>query len=223
MIDDKITKHESFGLVRLSRVSGKTILFGSSVDHHSYYDLTVFRAAHCRSVLHYDRVSAEEEILRISMSAVQLSEMLFNMNVGDGTPCTLTRVPVGGKYVSMKPPPSTTKQAEYEEEFKKEIGDLCSDLRALVSEAKAVEAKATATKGDRKALVAKAEKALQDLECNLPFILKMFNEKVEKVVGEAKGEIEAYQSHLIQATGLKALGAGQPNSGPLALPKGENE
>ncbi len=223
--DDIRTEHESFGTIRLSRCSGQHQLFGSAVDHHSFITLTICEATHIRSNLHYDRISAGKELIEVALSQVQLSEMLFNMNAGEGTPCTLMRRVVDNKYVSMKPPPATTKQEAYEEEFKKELKDLCGHMKELVAAARSLEAKPTATKGDRKELTAKAEKALQDLECNMPFIIKMFNEKVEKVVTEAKGEIEAYAGHIVQQTGLKALaeGHGMPQQGALPEPKNESE
>jgi hypothetical protein len=218
--DDVKTKHESFGVVQLSRVSGNHTLFGSSVDHHAFITLTICEAEHVRSSLHYDRITAGKELIQIAMSQVQLSEMLFNMNCGEGTPCTLQRVVVDGEYKSMEPPPPMTKQSAYQEEFAKKLKDLAGSMREVVAAAKALEAKATASKGERHELSHKAEMALQEFECNLPFIGKMFDEKVEKVVTEAKGEIEAYAGHVVQQTGLKALteGHGMPSKGVLPDP-----
>jgi len=212
MLGDKKFEHPSFGVVGLSRVSGNATLFGSSVRHQHFISLTIKNAALIRS-LHHDRISAagRDEIIRVSMSAVQLGEMLTNMNVGEGTPCTIERMMMGGKYAEVEDPPSvvSTKQT-YEEEFKEEAKQIAVNLREALKSARELEAKPTTTKTERKDLTHKLEMVLQEIEANMPFLVKQFNEKIEKVVGEAKGEIEAFHSHVIHQTGLQAIQSPMP-------------
>lgn len=218
----KKTEHESFGMVGLSRTSGQATLFGSSVSHQQYITLTISTAHHVRTDLHEDRIRANKEIIQIAMSNVQLGDMLTNMNVGDGVPCTIQRMFIDGKYRSMEDCPNTTKGEEYVEEFAEKLKALTGMLHDIQAAADAMEQKPTVTKADRRELSSKIGLAIQDIESNMPFILSMFNEKVEQVISEAKGEIEAFRASRMMTAGMKALDHGQPLAGQLAAPKDVN-
>lgn len=207
-MEDKEFNHPAFGVIQLSRVQGQAILFGSAVKHQHYISLTVSRASLTRSELHYDRIHSKEEILRVSLSAVQVGEMLTNMNVGSGVPCTIERMMVDGQYASIKPPPSVTAtKTSYVEEFAQETKEIADKLNGLLATAKALEEKATVSKAERKALTMQIQMAIQKIQSDLPFVLTQFNEQIEKVVGDAKGEIEAYRASIVEQAGMAALAA----------------
>jgi hypothetical protein len=218
--------HESYGLIELSRVSGDATLFGSCVRHQHYISLTISRAEQVRS-LHEDRIYGRDELIRVSFSTVQLGELLTNMNVSGGVPCTLERIMDDkGKYKSIPPPPDTaTKQETYVEEFKRDAAAVTTELKALLKRMEELETKASVTKTERREISAGLTKAIMEIESNMPFILTQFNEKVEKVVGEAKGEIEAFQSEMLRRSGLEALGEKMKalGSNPLQLSDGKDD
>lgn len=205
-MEDKVTNHPSFGAIQLDNVSGRHTLFMSSVESHHFVSLTICHAEHHRS-LHYDRIHPGQEIIRVLMTPVQLGELLTNMNNGSGTPCTIERMFVNGKYKSIEDPPSLTKRETYEKEFKEDVANIGKSLETLLKMAKEMEAKPTVNKTERKALVEKIEAVQRDLVANLPFVLKQFNEHVEKVTAEAKNEVEQYRRDMIERLGMKALDA----------------
>jgi len=217
MEEEKKTTHPSFGMVGLSRVQGSTKLFGSSVDHQHYVTLSVYEASHHRG-LHCDHFYAEDPILEIALSPNQLSELLLSVNVGDGVPCTIIRRIVGGKFVGIEPAEKHCSTTEtYVTEFKERMKDLSLNARKLVVDASAMAEKASVSKTERRDMASRLSMMVQELESNMPFALEMYIEQVEKVVTQAKAELEAFRTH------LQALPAGAPTL-TLDAPKttGEN-
>jgi hypothetical protein len=206
---DKVEKktHESYGVIELSRVTSSPVtLFGSSVKHQQFISLTISRANIIRN-LHEDKIYAGDELIRVSLSSVQLGELLTNMNVSSGVPCTLERIFDGVEYKSVPNPPDiTTTQETYIDEFKHDVKEAVSNLKTLLKRVEELENKPSVTKTERREISASLAGIVTAIESNMPFILTQFNEKVEKVIGEAKGEIEAFQSELIRRAGLGALG-----------------
>ncbi len=203
--DEKEIHHESFGVVRLNRTSGDASLFGSSIRHQNYITLTICKAYAARDDCHYDKIYSDKEIIQVAMSGIQLGDMLTNMNVHAGTPCTIQRMFIDDKYVSLESPPeSTSTKKTYVDEFKQKLRQVAASLKGLRAAAEALE-DGKSSKADRKALTGRIDKIETELVSNLPFIQEMFNENVEKVTQEAKGEVEAFQSALIQNLGVKAL------------------
>jgi anti-anti-sigma regulatory factor len=45
----------------------------------------------------------------------------------------------------------------------------------------------------------------QHITSDIPFVEQQFNKQVDQTVMEAKGEIDAHITHVVQATGLKAI------------------
>ena len=66
-MDEKITKHPSFGVIQLNRTTGATRLFGSSVDHLSYISLTISRAELHRDQ-HAEHFYPTEDVVRVELS-----------------------------------------------------------------------------------------------------------------------------------------------------------
>lgn len=205
-MEAKVTTHPSFGSISLDNVSGRHELFMSSVEHLHFVALTICKAEHHRD-LHYDRVHPGKELIRVLMTPVQLGELLTNMNNGSGTPCTIQRVWEGDEYKTLPDPPQLTKKATYVEEFKKDVEKISKDLDAALKMAQAMEAKPSVTKGERKEMTDKIEALTRNIQSNLPFILDMFNENVEKVTAEAKNEVEQYRRDMIHRLGMKAFTA----------------
>ncbi len=201
-------RHESFGVIRIGHTSGNHRLFGSSVDHQNYITLTICKASCARdSQTHCDKIDAQEEIIKVALSGVQFGEMLVNTNTHRGTPCTIQRMAVDGKYKSIpEPPTSTSSKEDYVREFKEKLARVANRLETLRFTAKSMTQQQKVPKKDLHALYGEIERVQTDLAANLPFVMEMFNERIEQVICEAKGEIEAFQSELIRHLGTKTLG-----------------
>lgn len=205
--DDEVVYNDpSFGVACLSRTCGAANLFGSSVNHQHYISLTIRTAKLTRSNLHDDRIYGGEEIVRVAMSAVQLGELLTNMNVSEGVPCTIERRMVDGHYISIKHAPSVVSNKKtFEDEFKEKAEKCSRILEDLIKMSRDLEAKPSTTKAERRELTNKIEKVQTEIRSNMPFMVEQFNECIEKVVGEAKGEIESYRAAVIERAGMASL------------------
>ncbi len=208
-MDTEDFKHPSYGLVRLGRVSGQTILFGSNVQHQHYISLTISTAKLSRNKdTHEDYIHAQDQLIQINMSNVQLADMLTNMNCGTGVPCTLDRVMncETGKVESIKHPDKIdTNTQTYIDEFQEKLKGISAKLSTLQEQVTAVLESKTPNKAQREALLNEVHRIKTELSSNMPFILEQFIEKVEKVTSHAKAEVEAHHSAIIQNLGMQAL------------------
>lgn len=192
--EEKEFRHPSYGMIGLSRCSGKARLFGSSVDHQHYISLRIHKAKMVRS-LNNDHYYAGAEIFEVCMSPLQLSELLTGMNMGHGVPCTLARMPIGGRYEMVEPPPADvpTTSETYVNEFRQRVSNLVKDAENLAKQADEVAEKTSASKTERRDLSAKLCHVIQEIKHNLPFVLDQYVEQVERVTTQAKAEIESFQ------------------------------
>jgi hypothetical protein len=210
-MEDQEFEHPSYGMVSLHRIqSTGTVLFGSSVEHNHFVNLSITRASLNRH-LHREWYHPRETLIEVNLSAVQLAEMLTNINTS-GVPCTISRC-IEGDLVSVPEPDNVSRQEQYVEEFKERTGRVAKLLDEALGQANAMAEMPRATKGDRLRMVKLMESVQQEIKSNLPFLLQSFNEKVEEVVRDAKGEIKAHVDQVVQAAGLEA-GSVQP---PAAL------
>jgi hypothetical protein len=96
--------HPSFGLVSISRVSGSRRLFESPFEHQHYITLSISRADRSRTDLHYNHIMPCGEIVEVAMSEVQFAQMVTSLNMGVGTPCTISHL--DGEMVKEPEPDS---------------------------------------------------------------------------------------------------------------------
>lgn len=223
-------KHPSFGMIRFSRRSGGDgKLFGSSIEHCHTVSVTISQAEHIRDDLKYDRYMPDGDIVEVEMSPSQFAEAIMSMNT-QGTPCTIRRIKNNkGEYRGVEACPLTDKRAQFEKEFQGDLRKLAKKLDTLMSSADELLDKKTLNKGDRDLLKSKLRSIKQDLTDDLPFVLQMFNEQVEKTVTEAKSAVEAFTESKLRSAGLGAmLDAGNPMlvnipMNHVALPAPEEE
>jgi uncharacterized coiled-coil DUF342 family protein len=136
------------------------------------------------------------------MSLTQFAEAIMSMN-SSGTPCTVRYV--DGKRV--EPCPFVDKRQQFENELKQKMLKVMHLMDDLQEKAKALADAPTASKGDRKELLAEVNRIRQEIGDNLPFTYSQFNEQMDKTVLEAKGEFEALVQRTIHSLGLQALKA----------------
>lgn len=93
--------HESYGLAQFSRIGGKSgKLFGSSIEHQHFIELTISRASRSRQFQH-DHYMPDQELISVFMSPTQFAELLTSLNVGTGVPVTIKHIAAltGGEAV----------------------------------------------------------------------------------------------------------------------------
>lgn len=202
MKDAKTTKHESFGIIGCSRITGGTRnLFGSSIEHSNTIMLRIKTASVDRH-LNTNWYHGDKDLIEIEMSPTQFSEMITSLNVGDGVPCTLRYIE--GKRISD--PPKISQRVLFEEEFKEKINKLENECSDGVSEvADILLKKGNITVKERKQAWGKVVSIMRIVSDSIPFLQKQFNKAMDKTVNEAKGEVEAFVMNRVTSLGIKGL------------------
>jgi hypothetical protein len=124
------------------------------------------------------------------------------MNVGDGVPCTIQHL--DGKRIEPEENIETKKDATHRQ-FKKRMVEFASKLKEDQAKAKDIIKKKTLSKEDQHTLNWFLEKITQEVTSNIPFFMECFQEVADKVVLEAKAEVEVAIMRKVTILGLEEL------------------
>ena len=206
--DDGVTEtHPAFGMISLCRTtcSPPSVLFGSAVKHGSYISLTIKEASRETSSSH-DWYFGKKELVRVCISGNQLGEMLSSMNIGDGVPCTIER------FNSESRPrieEFSTVQTEAQKQMEDQLDTVYQKSKDLLEKARVIIEKGAPKKADKEELLSLLTQLSHGIGGNVKYAGKCFDEKIGKMVTQAKGEVESFISSKIHSAGLEAL-AKQP-------------
>ena len=220
--DEKIFKHESYGMVQFSRITGRSgRLFGSSLpDQGSFIRLRVVRADR-RHHLGRDWYHGDHKVLfEADLSNVQFAELITTMNHGQGAPCTLRFC--DGKPME-KPPEERLEAQQIRDDFKQKVAQVARNMRESMVKIDEILNKKNVGQADRAQVRDLLKLIVQDVESDIPFQLKSFHEATGKIVASAKTEIDAFMTNAVMSAGYRALGEGAapPITVPALLTEGE--
>lgn len=205
MIKGKIEreKDKSWGMVGFYHTyGGGRELFGSDVTNHNTIRLTVKHAQKHRE-LGRDWTMGDDIICDVELSALQFAELLTNMNVGDGVPCTIRYTREDG-YIDYKNEKSKIELIQ--EERSAEIDKASSELEEVVNLLSVLINNKKIPKTIGGELLHKLKVAISSLEgSNYEFYKKQAFEEVAKMVIEAKSQISEHINHKIYSVGLEHL------------------
>lgn len=223
MEDSKEFKHESYGMVGISRCTGYSgRLFGSSVNTHTFMMLRIKPGVRVHSLSRdWFRGATMEPLIEIKLSPAQFAELLTTMNVGDGVPCTITAF--NSKEIKQAPEElSVTEQIRHD--FKDRMRNFSKKVVGMKDELSALVDKKSLTIKDKSEFKQTINMLVQEIESNVPFILKSFNEAAVKTVTEAKAEVDAFVTHAIIQTGIAQIASNRLNDQALKeLPEHTDE
>ena len=220
----KYTSHPSYGMVSFSRIScgGKTKLFGSAIrDHHTIVRLRIVPGEIKHDVgKDWYFGSDGKPFIVVELSALQFSELLTQMNIGSGVPCTIRRV--NGKEIP-EPPDDMVESDRIKENFDSRLKDrtskfseYASTLIDKLSEPGPIKA------SEKKEIMDKLRTIKMELEQNTPFYLRCFEESADRMVSTAKAEVDAFVTHVIHQAGIKTLSAASPEEQRNLLTEGKD-
>lgn len=192
--------HPSYGRISVSRINGKTELFGTDLQHSNFMRLTISTAT-CGQDLGRNWYNEEEVVTEVYMSCVQYAEMISSPNT-TGVPCTLATTQEKGriKYAPM------TKLIDNIQEVAKETLEEAKQRNLKVkAEVTALFDKKSLNKADKKAILDLIEGLSSGITSSLPFYEEQFKKRVESTKLEARMEVESYLSHAVNSAGLEAL------------------
>jgi hypothetical protein len=197
--------HPAFGMISLTRTtcSPAAVLFGSAVRHGQFIAITIKEAQRCANSSR-DWYFARKELIRVVISGTQLGDMLTSMNVGDGVPCTIERFNGEGRPRIEE---FNTVQAEAQAQMSAQLDRTFEKSKDLLEKARSIVEKGAPKKADKEELLSLLTQLSYGIGSNIEFAGKCFDEKVEKMVTQAKGEVESFISSKIHSAGLETLGA----------------
>jgi hypothetical protein len=205
-LGEEVTKHESFGMISYSRqqTNSKKLLFGSSIQTGTVIGFSIHEAELHRD-LHKDWFFQSKPIIDILLTPNQFAEFLTNGNT-TGVPCTITyRQDKKENHGMIEGVTVENKRVLFEKEFKESLSEVSGRVRTFVKGVSDILNKQTVSKKDREELISMAKMVAQQIDSNLPFVQKSFNEAMDKTVTEAKAEFEAAIDHKVYTLGLEAL------------------
>ena len=202
-MEKEIIKHPAYGLIKFSRVNGSRNFYGSELEQNNYIELEV-KGSYLERTLDYENFceDCKNNILRLRMTAGQFSELITSMNRSPGVPCTL-------EYINNKEVPKLEKIQSRKElihsKFKERMLEFSSKIKKNQLEAISIVKKKTLSKNDINQLQHNLEYLTTEINNNIPYFLECFQEDMDKIVFEAKLEIENAILHKIQSVGLNVL------------------
>jgi len=200
MDDRKREKHESFGLLQISRTtcSPPTNVFGSSIKTGNPIMLRISKGEKIRD-LNREWYFDYEQIIEVEMSPSQFAEAITTLNAGVGVPVTIRRV----QRKQMERCPDESINELFNEEFTKDIKGASKQLTELKVVAENILTQKGGLKAaEKKELLARIYKVEQDVRANMPFVHKQFARAMDKTVQQGKAEIESFMSNAVQKIGL---------------------
>jgi hypothetical protein len=196
-------KHPSFGQISFSRTNGNnTTFYGSELPQDHYITMEVKNSEIQRELTQDRYYSTGVPLIKIRMSSGQFAEMLTSMNCGSGVPCTIERL-VGNKVDEL--PNQKSRKEFVHRKFEDRMKMFANSIRENQKKAKEIVKKKTLSKQDIHDLTHQLEWLTQEVESNIPFFARCFQETMDEVVYEAKTEVENAIQHKISALGLNAL------------------
>jgi len=187
--------HPSYGQISISRVTSTNSIpfYGSQLKHSGYVELEIKHSRLYRS-LHEDKFYDGESIVRVRMTAMQFSQMITSLNIGGGTPVTLTRL--NGKMV--EDPPFRDEREEIKKDVHKKAKKAVTDLTVALQRLQELsEPNSKVSKVDLREITTLFRRGVMEVEENIPFIVEQFEEAVDVMVADGRADIEAHLADAI--------------------------
>lgn len=132
----------------------------------------------------------KDEVVRLELSESQFARMIASVNIGTGIPCTLSSV----MREKMDPPEPRDTETLFKQEAGVALNEAVDRIESLeeMAEEKLSGGGGYMSNSDREALLKEICQTKQQLKSNVPFVLDMLEEAVEKTVDKAKADIESF-------------------------------
>ena len=186
--------HPSFGCIQVSRCSGTVKLFGSPIPRHDHFIALRIHTARRDVWDAGESVSAKGGIIEVALSEAQWASLLSSLNIGQGTPCTITwQRGIGLIPEALRPPGGTALQRAINR-VHRHVSSLPERLRVLTDRVRALTGKLP--KKHQQDIDNALQGAEQIVGSDNAFFLGLVQEELEKIVaaGEAElaGKVDLY-------------------------------
>jgi hypothetical protein len=218
--ESTIDRHESYGMVGISHISSQgSYLAGSDFKHNNFVALRIHRACKHRDLSRDWWGTTGQELIEIFLTEAQLVELIGRPNMGDGVPCTLSRV-MGEKQPDPPAPPDRKTQGHQDlKETADKAQQAMREMLALI-ESGLAEGKIGKNKLNEMAFSLRCQ--IENFAPNMQFVANSFDKAMDETINRAGIEIEAQVSQMAMRLGLetmKQIGA----TGPKLITEGEEK
>lgn len=201
--EEKEYEHPSFGMLSISRIHGQSgYLFGTEIQADNFIELTLSGASMKRD-LTQDWFHQGKTLFRVKMSPNQFSELMTNLNTSPGVPVTIEEV--CGERIEQCSDMESKKDYTHRM-FRQRMANWIADINKRSKEAERIINKKTLSKEDQRELKLFYDSIIGEVKNNIPFFAKCFQEVMDKVVLDAKTEIDNALLHAVVSAGIKVLG-----------------
>lgn len=196
--------HQSYGQITFSRVSSRPpqTFYGSELPQDHYIQMRVYNSEINRTLTKDWHFPKSIPLIQVRMSSNQFAELLTSLNVGSGVPCTIEMI---NKMPVEEYPAHESRKEFVHRKFEDRMKEFTKTLRDKQNLVRELTAKKTLSKADQQTLNSTVEWLTQEVESNIPFFAKCFQETMDVVVNEAKSEIENAIQHKVSMLGLEEL------------------
>ncbi len=203
MKEEEKQKHSSFGQIRFIRSHSNGMdFYGSELNQNDYISLEIDNSEIIRE-LTQDWYYPTNSIIRLRMSSNQFAELITSLNSGSGTPCTIERL--RGEKIDQLPIQESRKDFVHRK-FEDRMEEFGQKLKERQDKANEIIKKPKLSRADARELGFHIEWLTMEIEKNIPFFGKCFQENMDEVVLEAKTEIENAIQTKITNAGMESLG-----------------
>lgn len=196
-MEDKISEHESYGMIDVSRFSGGNgQFFGSDLIHNGGISISIYRGKK-ENNLSSEWFFPKEELIRVEMSHNQFVDAITSGMNTSGVPCTIKRY--GKKLVEQ-----IDHVTDKKEQFRNDMRETHEKYRNRID---AILSKLEGNVGKRKANEIKHDLEIlkTHMASNTNFVMSCFNEAMDKSVTEAKHSIANYIDHKVHSLGIEGI------------------
>lgn len=213
--DGETQTHPSFGMIRVGRIRGadSVPMFGSDLPNNPLrlrIEIVHAKQIDSQGDRYYMRNGLGSAIIAVDLTPSQYAELLSNPDVGDGVPCTISRL--GGQTVP-EPPRRETRAETIQRKFKldtaafrKKVVEGEKTIAAILDSAKSI------SQTNRASVLRAYQETTRFVHDMAPHLVEMFQEAVSKTVTEAKLEVDAFMTDRLRQVGLQSLQAGEPST-----------
>jgi hypothetical protein len=204
-------RHPSYAMIGVVHHHGTLgPMFGSALASHQGAVAIAIRRAHRQHDHGEDRAASGDLLLEVRLTHAQFVEMISRPNIGHGVPCSLTYVRRDDGTIESVPglPDDVDGQTEVNES----LASLKARGKAIARKLDAGIEAATAILKSAKVSQRTIEKALEplagvvvDVGSNLPFFTQQVNEAAQRVVSNARTEVDAFVTATANRLGFARL------------------
>ena len=204
---EDLPRHESHGLIGISRIQGIANLHGSPIKSHGFIEIRIHEGR--RSVgLGTEHNHDGRIVTYLRMSETQFAQMITTPNTGRGVPCTLTHRHTEG-FKKMDPPPAEESLSSVtRRQFVEDVRDSMATMKAVRQRIDKKLSEGKISKKLQEELRSEIFDMLRLFEDSAPFVMERFEENVQDTVAAAKTEVASYVALVAQEKGLEALKGG---------------